>query len=232
MPLPTYPGSFIKSEASPWSEYLHLGIHRAYTAGMELLHPGETCGHLYYMQTGEVLTTHYFSPQDYCKVNIIGKNAVAGLVELFTPFPPKASWRTLRPCKCVLFSRECVEKELPKPLLINLLEQAAYMSTTMAGRFAQGMNKRNDVRLARFLLHIAEFGRAKETRDVSGVTIVPSITQEISSELLGMHLTTFNKLLAAFRGQGIIGKSKKNSLEILDLSALIKYAEGEMPSAV
>ncbi|MDL2209331.1 Crp/Fnr family transcriptional regulator [Desulfovibrio sp. OttesenSCG-928-O18] len=228
MALPTYPGPFIKSDRSPWAGHLHRGIKRSFKANVVLLHPEETCEFLYYVQEGEILTTHFASPEDSHKVNIIGENAVAGIFEMFSPVAPKASWRTLAPSVCYLFSKECVTNDLPKQLLLDLLTQSALMGVTMAGRFVQGTNKRNDIRLARFLLHFLEFCPTVKEEE-NGLTIMPNVTQELSGELLGMHPVTLNKLLAAYRKNGIIGKSKKSGLQILDVAALARYAEGSMP---
>ena len=226
MVMPTYPGPFVKSGASPWKEYLHFGMKRSFQANVVLLHPDDSCGHLYYVEQGEILATHFSSPQDSYKVNVIGENTVAGIFEMYAPCPPKASWRTLSPTVCRLFSKECVENDLPRHLLITLLEQCAFMGISMADRFAHGLNKRNDVRLARFLLHFAESRPGIREGKEASITILPHITQEMCGELLGMHPVTFNKLLAAFRSRGIIGKTKKSGLQILAVDELARYAEG------
>lgn len=224
---PIYPGPFVKFESSPWSEFLHLGVKRSFPANAAIVHPGDDVRHVYFVERGEILTTYFLSPHDSFKLNVIGQNGVAGIFELFAPVPLKSAWHTLAPCICRLFSKECVEKELPKHLLVNLLEQMSLMGGIMLSRLVQGADKRNDVRLARYLLHFVEARRDKEKDDPGRITVVPSITQELSSELLGVHPATFNKLLATFRARGIIGKSKKNSLEILDLDALARLAEGD-----
>lgn len=224
-----HPGPFIKFSASPWSEFLATGMKRSFPAQATILYPGDQTRYLYFVRQGEILTTHYFSAEDNFKVNVIGANAVAGIFELFSPFPPKASWHVLSPCICYLFTRAQVEGELPPSLMTNLLEQAALMGATMAERFTRRAGKRNDIRLARFLLHFAEAHTGRGQGSGPAITITPNVTQEISSELLGMHPVTFNKLLAAFRKLGIIGKSKKSGLEILDQAALARYADGEMP---
>ena len=224
MDLPQYAGPFVKAVDSPWCDYLEYGSKRAFKANVTLLHPGEQVRYLYYVQEGEILVTHVATAEDNFKVHIIGANAVAGIIEMFSPLPPQTAWRTLQPCICRLFSRDSVEKELPRELLLNLLEQVSYMGVNMAGRFSNGLSKHNDVRLARFLLHFAEACPTRQDPDKPGVTVIPGITQALSSELLGMHPVTFNKLLAGFRRQGIIGKTKQNSLEILDLKALSAQA--------
>ncbi len=225
-----HPGPFIRFAESPWSGFLASGLKRSFPAQATILYPGDQTRHLYFVRQGEILTTHYFSAEDNFKVNVIGTNAVAGVFELFSPFPPKASWHALSPCICYLFTREQVERQLPPSLMVNLLEQAALMGATMAERFTRRAEKRNDIRLARFLLHFAEASaQAGSGGGNPAITILPHITQEMSSELLGMHPVTFNKILAAFRKLGIIGKSKKSGLEILDPAALTRYAEGEMP---
>ena len=218
------PGPFVRADTSPWTGYLDLGIRRSFNANLVLLHPGDRLEFLYYVQSGEILTTHFASPEDSHRISITGENAVAGIFELFSPLPPKTSWRTLRPTVCYLFSRECVERDLPRHLLLNLLEQSAFMGISLAGRFARGLDKKNDARLARFLLHFAESCPVKEEGGV--ITILPIVTQELSSELLGMHQVTFNKILAAFRSRGIIGKSKISGLQILDIRALAAIADG------
>ena len=225
----THPGPFIRFASSPWNEYVSHGIRCAFPARSTILHPGDRLEHLHFVRSGDILATHYYSDEDSFRVNIIGENAVAGIFELFAPVPPKASWYCLGACECCLFTREQMERELPPFLLTNLLEQAALMGTTMIERFTQGADKRNDIRLARFLLHYVETSKSRECGDGT-VTIIPSITQELSSELLGMHPVTFNRLLGQFRKRGIIGKSKKSGLEILDARALARCAEGGMSS--
>ena len=175
------------------------------------------------------MVTHFFSPDEEYKLNIVGENAVAGIFELFAPFPTKAAWETLSQCTCYLFTRQQAEAELPGALLANLLEQNALVAAFMVERFTLGAGKRNDIRLARFLLHYVQNSQAREGREDGTITIAPHITQEISSQLLAMHPVTFNKHLAAFRRIGIIGKSKQSSLEILDAERLGKYAAGDMP---
>lgn len=227
MAFPSCPGPFVQADASPWNAFLHLGIKRSFKENSVILHPEQNSGFLYYLQQGEMLTTFFTSPDNSLKVNIIGENAIVGIFEMFAPFPVRASWRTLRPCVCYLFSRECIENDLPKPLLTNLLEQCAFMGVSMTGRLARSMNGGNDVRIARFLLHIAEICPLKKSEKKHGITLLPSITQEMSSELLGIHPVTFNRILTDFRGRGILGKSRKSGLEILDINALARYAENK-----
>lgn len=206
---------------------MHLGVQRSFPANAVVLYPEDEIRHLYFVEQGEILTTYFLSPHDHFKLNVIGKNAVAGSFELFAPVPLKSIWRTLEPTVCRLFTKECVETELPKHLLVNLIEQMSFLGGNMVSRFVLGADKRNEVRLARFLLHFVEACRTKEEIEPGGITVVPSVTQELSSDLLGLHPATFNKLLAGFRARGIIGKSKKSGLEILDLDALAHYAEGD-----
>lgn len=221
-----HPGPFIRYASSPWSEYVPSGMRRTFPARSMILHPGDRARHLYFMLRGDILTTHHYSDQDSFRVNIIGENAIAGIFEIFAPVPPKASWYCLTQCECCLFTREQVEKEMPPHLSTSLLEQAALMGTTMIERFTQGASKRNDIRLARFLLHFVEASGGSAGR----VTVIPGITQELSSELLGMHPVTFNRLLGAFRKRGVIGRSRKNGLEIVDVEALARYAREGMPT--
>ena len=119
--------------------------------------------------------------------------------------------------------------DVPRRLLLNLLEQMAFMSSTMSRRFIQGGPRRNEIRLARLLLHLVDADTSRNSAPRGGIRISPSITQEKAGELSGMHPTTVNKILAAFRAEGIVGKFTKTNLEILDMDALCRYAEGNMP---
>lgn len=226
---PSYPGPFIQFADSPWLEHLDHGLKRSFPANATILYPEDEVRHLCFVRQGAVLTRCFLSSQDDFKISIIGENGIVGIFEMFSPSPPKTIWHTLQPSICYFFSRECLEKQLPQSLFSNLLEQATLLSNIMITRFVQGANKHNDIRLARFLLHLIESCRIKNADISGGVTVIPGVTQELSSELLGIHPATFNKLLAAFRKCGIIGKSKKSGLEILDIAALTRYAEGEMP---
>ena len=230
MHKPASSGPILTGNSAPWDAVLSLGMKREYRVNTPLLHPGEKNDYLYYVKKGEVLVSHFASPESISRLFIIRDSAMLGLIGFFTPVVPLASWLTLRPCTCYLFSRECVNERIPRELLLNLLEQLAFMSSFMTRRFAQGMIKRHEVRLARLLIHLIDACPAQSSSRSPGITVIPSVTQEMASELLGMHPVTLNKILSAFRNEEIIGKFTKNNLQILDMQTLTKYAEGKMPT--
>jgi CRP-like cAMP-binding protein len=226
-PVPSA-GPIVTGFAAPWEHYLELGARREYRANEILLHPGEKTGHLYYVQKGAVLVSRFDDMGEIVRINIIREKAMLGIINMFTPTVSQTTWLTLRSCVCWLFPRSVVMSGIPRRLLLNLLEQTAFMSSTMSRRFVQGGPKRHEIRLARLLLHLVD---ADTPRGLAprGIRISPNITQEKAGELSGMHPATVNKILAAFRAEGIIGKFTKTNLEIWDMNALCRYAEGAMP---
>lgn len=216
-------GPIITGSGTPWADHLDLGIRRVYPAGSVLLQSGQKADHLYYIQRGEVLVSIFSGPETISNLFIMRDNSVLGLIGFFTSARTSASWRALQPCTMYLFDRTAVAEKLPRHLLLNLLEQLAAMSSAMTSRFTQGAHK-HETRLARLLLHLADACGDKTPIGRSGVSLVPRVTQEMVSDLLGMHPVTLNKLLAAFRSEGVIGKFTKNHLEILDTAALRRHA--------
>lgn len=61
------------------------------------------------------------------------------------------------------------------------------------------------------------------------IIIKPNMTQKMASGLLDMHYVTLNRIVAAFKEQGIISDFTKKRMEIRDLKTLQRYANGEMP---
>jgi CRP-like cAMP-binding protein len=222
-------GPIIQDFASPWEEYLAYGTRREYRANTILRHSGEKAEGLIYVQKGEVLVSRYTMPEGLVLINIIRDKAMLGVSSFFTPVsPPSTMWRTLRSCVCYHFSPQYIRNECPRHLLLCLLEQLSFISSTMAHRFVQGGNRHNEARLARLLIHLATTCPTRSLPDGRGISITPFITQEITGDLIGLHPVTLNKLVAAFRAEGILGKFTKNNLEILNLPLLhARAGEGE-----
>lgn len=223
------PGPIVKGFCASWEEFLSYGVRREYKANQVLLHPGEKTEHLYFIQKGEVLISRLGALDEIIRINIIREKAMLGIISMMTLTSTLTTWVTLRPCVCYLFSTDCVRNELPGHLLICLLEQLASMSSNMINRFYPNCSKRNEARLARLLLHLVDACSPPDTPPSREIIIAPSVTQEIAGELISMHPVTLNKILAAFRAEGIIGKFTKTKLEILDIESLYRYAEGAMP---
>lgn len=215
--------------SAAWEQFLAEGDKRKVAANITLLHAGENVNHLYYLQKGEVLISHFAAPDTVTRLFLLREQSMLGLIGLFSSVQPMASWLTLSPCLIYMFSKEYVLEKAPRHLLVNLLEQFGVMSSCMSRRFSRGNNKRHEVRLARLLIHLADMDHMKENNTGSGISIMPRVTQEMVSELLGMHPVTLSKLLGIFRAEGIVGKFTKKRLDILDLDALYKYASGVMP---
>lgn len=216
-------GPIITGSSSPWAEHLDAGIRREYPAGAILLNPGERVTHLYYLQKGEVLVSLFPEPENISNLFIMRDDSMLGLIAFFTSARPNASWRTLKPCTMFLFDQESVAEKLPRHLLLNLLEQLASMSSAMTRRFYQGVYG-NEMRLARLVLHLADACAEKTPLGANGLAVSPRVTQEMVSDLLGMHPVTLNKLLAQLRNEGVIGRFTKNRLEILDIAAISRLA--------
>lgn len=207
---------------------LAFGKKRSYPANHIILHAGEDTGHLYYIASGEVLISNYASQDSISRLFILRENSLLGLIGMFNRNISLASWRTLSPCVCYLLSKEGIYNMVPREMLLRMLEQMAAMSSAMTRRFAQGNIKHLEVRLARLFIHLVDACPHLEGRAGDVVAIAPKITQAMASELLSMHPVTLNKILAALRGKGVIGRFTKNRLEVLDIAALTKYADGEM----
>lgn len=223
-------GPIITSEQSPWEAYLSHGVKRDYKANVTLLHPYEPAEYLYYVQKGEVLVSNFASPNSgTSRLFIMREKTIVGLIGMFTPNTVSATWLTLKPCTLYLFDKNTVYNHLPRTLYLTMLEQLGAMSSAMSRRFAQGLAKRLDMRLAQFLLHIIGSCPKVEDERSHMLIVKPNITQEMASELTGMHPVTLNRLLAAFRAEGIVGRFTKHCLEIKDMDALIGYAEEKMP---
>lgn len=219
-------GPIITSTGDVWEKYLHCGVRRAYPANHTLLHPGEKTDLVYYIQSGEVLISNYASPESLSRLFILRGKSLLGLISMFTPNKSAVSWLTLEPCTCYLFTKKDIYEKLPRELLLNMLEQLGAMSISMSRMFAHGNTKRLDVRLARLLVHLTDACPKQAVARPGGLAITPSVTQEMASELLGMHPVTMNRLLASLRAEGILGRFTKKKLEILDFKRLMEYAEG------
>ncbi|SBW07183.1 hypothetical protein KL86DPRO_30012 [uncultured delta proteobacterium] len=222
-------GPIITSTGDVWEKYLHYGVRRAYPANHTLLHPGERSDLIYYIQSGEVLISTYASPESLSRLFILRGKSLLGLIGMFTQNASMVSWLTLEPCVCYLFTKKDIYEKLPRELLLNMLEQLGAMSSSMTRRFAHGNTKRLDVRLARLLVHLADACPKADAQPPGGLVVTPSVTQEMASDLLGMHPVTMNRLLAALRAEGILGRFTKKKLEVLDFKRLVEYAEGNQP---
>lgn len=220
-------GPIITRLSDIWEKYLHLGVKRTYPANHTLLYPGESPGLLYYIQSGEVLISNYASP-DSRHLFILRSGSILGLIGMFTPDKAMVSWLTLEPCTCYLFTKKDIYEKAPRDLLLNMLEQMGAMSSSMTRRFVCGNAKRLDVQLACLLVHLVDTCRGTASQTSGGLCIKPSITQEMVSELLGMHPVTLNRLIASLRAEGILGRFTKKKLEILDYKKLEEYAAGRM----
>lgn len=219
-------GPIISGTSSIWKDYFKYGVKQDYKANMTLLHAGEVTKYVYYLQKGEVLISNFTSPDSVNRLFIIREQSILGLVSMFSPNASMATWVTLKPCTCYLFDTESVYKRMPRELLLNMLEQLAAMNMAMSRRFSHGNLKCLEVRLARLVIHLVDSCAQPEQRDKNSIVISPNITQEMASELLGMHPVTLNKLLGTFRSKGILGRFTKNKLEIFDMESLLKVADG------
>jgi len=201
----TQASPIISGSASLWEQFLTDGEKRKVAANVTLLHAGEGVNHLYYLQKGEVLISQFAAPDTMTRLFLLRDQSMLGLIGLFSPVQAMASWLTLSPCTLYLFNKEYVLTHVPRHLLVNLLEQFGAMSSCMSRRFSRGSNKRHEVRLARLLLHLADMAHEKEENGTGeGISIIPRITQEMVSELLGMHPVTLSRLLGIFRAQDIV----------------------------
>lgn len=210
-----------------WDEMLKYGKKRTYPANYTLMHPGEKLDSLYYIDTGEVVITSYSSPEQINRLFILREKTILGLIALFIPNQPVCSWVTLKPCTLYVFTKEEIYTRAPREFLLKMLEQLAVMSSYVSRRATAGSMKHIDILLARLLIHLVNTcQRSHENKNKNVIILIPNITQEMASDLLGIHPVTFNKLLAAFRKEGIVGKFSKNKLEILNLIALQTKANG------
>ena len=89
--------------------------------------------------------------------------------------------------------------------------------------------KRLEVRLARLFMHLIDACERISNTPKGTITIKPNMTQKMASGLLDMHYVTLNRIVAAFKEQGIISDFTKTRMGILDPKTLQKYANGEMP---
>lgn len=229
MPKLLQSGPIITGIMSGLEEKLSFAEKRSYPANYTLLQAGGEIECLYYVVSGEVLVSNYASPESISRLFIMREKSMLGLIGMFNPNKSMATWRTLTPCVCYLFSRHDIYARAPREMLLSMLEQMAAMSSSMTRRFAQGNIKHLEVRVARLFIHMLDACERAPARAGEALTIAPKITQALASELLSMHPVTLNRILAALREQGIIGRFTKNRLEILDLDALKQYADGEMP---
>jgi CRP-like cAMP-binding protein len=219
-------GPIIASVGDVWEKYLRYGVRRAYPANRTLLYPGEQSDLVYYIQSGEVLISSYASPESLSRLFILRGRSLLGLIGMFTPSVPMVSWLTLKPCVCYLFTKKDIYEKLPRELLLNMLEQMGAMSSSMSRMFAHGNTKRLDARLARLLVHLTDACPRADAQPPGGLAVAPSVTQEMASELLGMHPVTMNRLIASLRAEGLLGRFTKKRLEILDFNRLVAYADG------
>ena len=219
-------GPIITNIGDVWEKYLHYGVRRAYPAKHTLLHLGEKSDVLYYIQSGEVLISNYVPPESISGLFILRGKSLLGLIGMFTPNRSMVSWRTLVSCICYLFAKKDIYETLPRELLLNMLEQMGAMNSSMSRIFADGTTKCLDARLARLLLHLTDACPRAGAQPPKGLAVTPSMTQEMASELLGMHPVTMNRLIASLRAEGILGRFTKKKLEILDFDRLVAYADG------
>jgi CRP-like cAMP-binding protein len=221
-------GPIFTGSAIQWESYLSHGIKRDYKANTYILRPGDRITHLCYVQKGEVLVSRYFHNATK-QVFLARDGAMTGFLGLFMRTRPHASWRTLQPCTCWLFPKEWVLEGLPQELLINLLEQQTALGCTMIRRCPPKASRDQEAHTAEMLLHLLDICGPGQPRHGGKVTLVPNISQEMVSGLLDMHPVTLNRILAAFRERGVIGKFTKTSLEILDVDALVRCARAHSP---
>ena len=221
-------GPIIANVGDIWEKYLNYGVRRTYPANHTLLHLGEKPDVIYYIQSGEVLISNYVPPESLSGLFILRSKSLLGLIGMFMPSGPMVSWLTLRPCTCYLFTKKDIYEMLPRELLLNMLEQLGAMSSSMSRICANGKTKHLDARLARLLVHLTDICPRAPAQAPAELVVTPSVTQEMAGELLGIHPVTMNRLIAAFRAEGILGCFTKKKLEILDFDRLVAYTDGNL----
>lgn len=222
------PGPIIADTITHWEQVMRYGQRRVFPANYNILQATDINHYLYYLVSGEILISRHNAVGDLMRLFILRKKSVLGMVSLFRQNKSETSWVTLTPCECYILTKEDIYTKTSREFLLNLLEQMAAMSSSMSKRFGGSNSSRLEVRVAQMLLHLAEACVCEKPLGKS-IVFRPNITQRMTSELLGVHHVTLNRIINVFREQQIIGQFGKNRLEILDTEALRRYANDETP---
>ena len=223
------PGPIISGTLAHWQNALKDAQKRTFPANYTIHHPGDTYDRLYYIVSGQVLISNYSPVGEINKLFIARENSILGLIGMFGDAKAMVSWITLTPCECYIFERKYIFEEAPRELFIDMIQQMASMANSVSRRFSKSHMKRLEVRLARLFMHLMDACERIPSTPKGKIIIKPNMTQKIASGLLDMHFVTLNRIVAAFKEQGIISDFTKNRMEIVDPKTLQKYANGEMP---
>lgn len=229
MPTQPRPGPIISGTMAHWQSTLKDAQKRTFPTSYTIHHPGDSYDKLYYIVAGEVLISNYSPVGDINKLFIARANSILGLIGMFGDAKAMVSWITLTPCQCYIFERKYIFEEAPRELFIDMIQQMASMANSVSRRFSKSHMKRLEVRLARLLMHLTDACERFGNSPKGTIIIKPNMTQKMASGLLDMHYVTLNRILAAFKEQGIISNFTKKRMEIRDPKTLQRYANGEMP---
>ncbi len=210
-----------------WREILHLGVKREFSQGTTMKMPGDPVNHLYLLTKGAVLISNYLPAAKSVPLTSVRANSILGIIPFFHDRVCQSFWQVQADCTVYLFSRETIYNDVPRHLLLNLLEYLANMGRHMTTR-ACGQSGASWKRLlAILLLHLGNncpAVRGEPTPNSRHVN--PGLTQETFSQMLGVHRVQLNRALGVLRREGAIGKFTKRLLELDDLALLRDYAEG------
>lgn len=222
---PLQAGPIITGTITDLEGVLSFASKRSYPAEHMLLRLGDQIDYVYYIVSGEILISSYYSPGILNNLFILREKSMLGLIGLFTTKQTMTQWRTLTPCVCYVIKKSDIFQHAPRELLLEMLTQMASMGSFMSRRYPIRSNtNRHDLRMARFFLHLIEESPQSETPRTGKLVLCPMITQGMASELLGLHPVTFNRILGQLRAERLVGQFTKTRLEILDLAKLKKFA--------
>ena len=223
---PRHNGPIAGPLADEWTEVLHLGVRRTYPRGAFIMMPQSPVEHLYLLTSGEVHISNFSAAESPVPVMFARPGAIMGLIPFFTSGVSESFWQVQSDCVVHLFSRAAVHNDLPRGLLLNLLERIAGIGRHLTTRSCTQRMRNKEKQLASLLLHLCHTCAQERGPDETGIRVHPGIPQYALGRLLGMHRVHLNRLLGLFRREGIIGRFTKNLLEIHNQQRLEALADG------
>ncbi len=196
-----------------WDKVLKYGHKIERPKGHCLVHSGQKCESLYYLEKGEVQLVRNLPDGKQRVLWISTPPSLVGESPFFSNTPILSSMEITKASTLYVFSQSWINNTLiPEypDIVLSILQNLAKKIIMMTHQSVELSTKDMRTTICHFLhqkLHVS----ATENFAITG------LTQQAFANLLGVHRTTLHKHLRALENDGIIGPYSKNRTYILDL---------------
>ena len=211
-----------------WRKFFHLGTARSYAKGSVILAGGEPTDKLYFIDQGEVrIVRTLFDGREKILFRL-HENMLCCEVPFFDILPALSSVVAGTDCRVYCFDRKTVfEKIFPNNpvLIISTMRAMASKIRMLCNQSVELTTSEVTTRICRFICQRLKSATRQGTRKGHAVCVIPALTQQDLSSLLGVHRVTLNKALRELENKGIIGPYSRKELFVLDEKRLFELAD-------